>query len=545
MRRKDRGSALFISLLVVMIVAALAIVVVADSVAKSRDADLENENVRALFIAESAIDLAMNSVQTGGNGKLGTTSWTIANDTLLGDGLPTVNEPNVVLQNLPGNGGQYYTWAMFWGNNLRDDDGDLKVDYPADVDEKYIWTIWAWGRFGNTIRRIKVVAEYHVVSIWDNAIIAGKGAVGATINGNATVHGGMLIFAEDAAGNPTVLPTANTFEFSGTGGIQDNYVGLDAANIAKMRPIGVGKNGLNTYVRLKHGKAGLSGTGTLGDPAIGIPDDPATIANDQNMVDGVFITDGYGGNKGVANVYSENGPYNPWDLPDSVKFPRLSDPYNDPISGLTFATYDAFASSQGLKITAATIEGLAGNGGAFKLDKNTPTFSFGPDAKGNKIEWNAATKTMKITGVVYLEQSATSGDFHFGDKFTTINYDGRGTMYVGGNGGNASAHIHSNIVPVGQYLTDDVMGFVTAKDMFLADGAGDSQLSMFGIYRAGGTVTSAKQNQIMGCFIADYFNMGTNVPRIAHHPDVGANMPPGFNSDPIPTTLYIDAWGEW
>ncbi|MBI2920565.1 MAG: hypothetical protein HYY18_05725 [Planctomycetes bacterium] len=552
MRERERGSALFIAMLVVLVVASLSVVVVSDSVAKAKDAELEVEAVRALFVAESAIDLAMNSVQTGGNGRMGTGAWGAGNDVGAdgngatvdagqGDGLPTVGEPNVVLQDFTAvSGGQYYTFAMFWGTNGIDDDGDGVLD-ALDLEEKYIWTIWAWGRFGNTIRRIKVIAEYHVVSIWDNAIIAGSGASGASLNGNVGVHGGMLIFAEDSAGVPTVASTDNAFLFSGTGGVQDNYNGLTAANIAKMPPLPPGKDGLQTFVRLKHGKAGLSGSGTLGDPALGAPDDPATIANDQEMVDGVFITDGYGGNQGDKNVYSENGPYNPWDLPDSIKFPRLTDPYYDPVSGITFANYDAYTSSRALVVPAATIQGFSG--GAFKLDNDTNSFTVGPDLFGNKLEWDKASATLKITGVVRLDQSAASGDFSFGKKGNTLKYDGRGTIYIGGTTGNM--HVHGNVVPLGQYLTDDVMGFVTKRDMFLADGPGDSQLSMFGIWRAGNKVTSQKQNEIYGSFIAEFFDMGTNVPHIAHHPEVTKNMPPGFNSDPVPTTLFIDMWGEW
>ena len=550
MRHKERGSALFIAMLIVMVVAALAVVVVSDSVAKAKDADLENENVRALFVAESAIDLAMNAVQTGANGKLGTSNWTTASDTVRVDGLPTLGEPHVILQNMPNDGGEYYTWAMFWGNNGRDDDGDGLMD-AADKDEKYIWTIWAWGRYGNTIRRIKVIAEYHLVQIWDNAIVAGSGASGMAINGNATVHGGMLIFAEDAAGNPTTPPTATNFLFSGAGGVQDNYVGLDPANIARMRPIGVGPNGLKTYVRLKHGKAGLSGTGTLGDPAIGLPDDPATIANDQMTVDGVFITDGYGGNQGASNVFSDNGPYNPWDLPPSVRFPRLTDPYFDPVTGIEFPSYDAYVASEGLTVTAATLAtyntAQTNPNNRFRIDADTASFTIGPDAKGNRIQWNTSTNTLTINGVINFQQTSGSGDFHLGGKKTgtvpNVNYTGRGTMYIGGTGGDA--HIHTNVVPVGQYLTNDTLGFIAKNNLGLADGSGDAQLSIFGIFRAGNTISSQKQNQIMGCSISEYFNMGTNVPKIAHHPDVAANMPPGFNSEPIPTTLYLDAWGEW
>lgn len=566
MRKRERGSALFIAMLVVLVVASLSVVVVSDSVAKAKDAELEVEAVRSLYVAESAIDLAMDSVQTGGTGRLGTSAWGGGDDVGAdgnggtvdagqGDGLPTVGEPDVALQNFAGvSGGQYYTYAMFWGNNGVDDDGDGSVDETDD--EKYIWTLWAWGRFGNTIRRIKVIAEYHLVSIWDNAIIAGSGAAGAAINGNVKVHGGVMIFAEDAAGVPQSGPGIDFVAFSGGAGVRDSYDGLDPANVARMRTIGKGKNGLNTNVRLKHGRFKIQGAAALGENALGDPDDPATIENDEELIDGSFVTDGYSGSGGAASVHSENGTANPWDVPDSVKFPRLTDPFVDPVSGISFATYDAYATSRGLTVPAAFLKGINTDKPAGqtlnRIDDNTPDFSFGPDANGNFIKWDQSSQTLTVKGVVNIESSgAAGGDFHLGrNGGGDINYDDRGSLYI--NGASGDAHVHSNIIPKSRYLSanddgspGDVLGFVTKSDLFLADGSGDSQLIMYGIWRAGDMIKSQKQNEIYGVFISEFFDMGTNVPRIAHHPDVTKNLPAGFNAEPIPTTLFLDMWGEW
>ena len=80
--------------------------------------------------------------------------------------------------------------------------------------------------------------------------------------------------------------------------------------------------------------------------------------------------------------------------------------------------------------------------------------------------------------------------------------------------------------------------------MNLSTGSGDSQISMVGAFYAQGTITSEKQNQIAGSFVANYFDMGKNVPNIYQVPELSRNLPPGMpGSEPI-VTLKIKSWRQ-
>ncbi|MEJ5171968.1 MAG: hypothetical protein WHU10_13355, partial [Fimbriimonadales bacterium] len=55
---------------------------------------------------------------------------------------------------------------------------------------------------------------------------------------------------------------------------------------------------------------------------------------------------------------------------------------------------------------------------------------------------------------------------------------------------------------------------------------------------------SAKQNQIAGTFVANFFDMGTNVPNIYQVPELRRNLPPGMPGDKPYVTLRIRTWRE-
>jgi hypothetical protein len=69
---------------------------------------------------------------------------------------------------------------------------------------------------------------------------------------------------------------------------------------------------------------------------------------------------------------------------------------------------------------------------------------------------------------------------------------------------------------------------MTSDDIALATGGGDSQLNMIGAFYAEDEIISGKQNEIAGSFVSNYFNMGSQVPKLYQVPSLATNLPPGM-----------------
>jgi hypothetical protein len=157
---------------------------------------------------------------------------------------------------------------------------------------------------------------------------------------------------------------------------------------------------------------------------------------------------------------------------------------------------------------------------------------------------------MVITGKVYIE-----GDLQLGSsKIPTITYTGRGTLASTGD-----IHVHSNVVPSTKFpcITKnddpsvppdgDVLGLMARKKMWVAMGAGDSQLTMAMAMYAQEQITIGKQCEIAGTMVTSYFDM-KNVPHIYQVPELQKkkNLPPGMpGGDPIYIkSLNVESWQE-
>ena len=65
---------------------------------------------------------------------------------------------------------------------------------------------------------------------------------------------------------------------------------------------------------------------------------------------------------------------------------------------------------------------------------------------------------------------------------------------------------------------------------------------MAGAFYAQGVVYSAKQNQIAGTFVGNFFDMGTNVPNIYQVPGLSLNLPPNMPGDRNYYTIRVRTW---
>jgi len=434
-------------------------------------------------------------------------------------------------------------------------------------------------------RSVRTRVSSKNVSIWNNAVFAGTGASGQTINGNVDIRGSVHLLGEgeqytdlnnnaqwDPAESYTdrnrngvwdpgeafidtngdgVWSAAEPFNdanrnglydepltsadlnssFSGNAYVGNNYSGMPSdleALVPAVAQAGETES-LAAEFRVKHGRTALSGTATVGTTSI------IDGGNSKNTLDGVYTNDGFGGNQGASNVFSDNGANQSYDLDGyGIQFPYIngigSVPYSAP-DGSNWSTYEQFYNSQALTVPVSTIT------------STTAAFSYGPDANGNRISFTPATTsggvttpaTLHIEGVIKF-----AGDLQIGSK-DTIRYTGNGTMYSAG-----TIRVDGNFLPAaGQvFPTTTRVGMVARNDLRLATGNGSAQLKMAGAFYAMGTIVSRKQNQIAGTFVASYFDMGTNVPNIYQIPSLVYNMPPAMPGDTNIFALRTRSWRE-
>ena len=454
--------------------------------------------------------------------------------------------------------------------------GGTGVISPS-ADATYAW-ITASATYNSTSRSVRMFVLARNVGIWNNAIFAGTGASGKAINGNVDIRGSVHILGDgeeysdlnnnghwdgaepytdvnkngvwdpgepytdlngDGVRNlaepyndtnhngvydPPLTQTDLNSSFSGNAYIGNHYsgmpIGLESLVPPPPKPGGI--ETLNAEVRVKHGQIGINGTATIG--TLGLID----AGTSKNNVDGTYVNDGWTGNQGSSQVYSDNGTNNGYDLDNlAIDFPLLSgigaQPYTEKGTNNVFTNQEIYLDQRAMTVAIPAIT------------TSTASFSFGPDAKGNSISWNKLTGVLDIHGVIKVD-----GEIQIGSK-DTIRYTGNGTFYSTSN-----IRIDGNFLPAPgtTFPTTARVGLIAKQDMFLAAGSGSSQLTMAGAFYAQGTIVSRKQNQIAGTFVANYYDMGTNVPNIYQVPALPQNMPPAMPGDKNYYTLKVKSWRQ-
>jgi len=341
------------------------------------------------------------------------------------------------------------------------------------------------------------------ISPWNNAIFAGAGATGATINGNADIRGSVHILGTGL--------TSTNFAVNMSGGalIGNNYNGMDDALKALIPSIGATED-LEAKLRVKQGKVGLSGTAQVGKSE--------TTSTNKDTVGGVYVTDGYGGTAGASNVYSDNGTSNAYDLGDKVTFPSLNNPYTDPTTGTNYSTYAAFLTANAYIYS-----------GDLNISDDTPTFTIG-NANGS-ITWDKSAATLTISGLV------KAGNIDLAKKGKVVTYAGKGTLYSTGN-----IKIHDNLLPSSGFPATNAIGLIATQDIEIATVPGESHTKAAGAFYAEGKIKSGMQNKILGTFVSNYFDMGSQVPKIYQVPSLATNLPPGM---PGATPVWVFTKKTW
>lgn len=490
---------------------------------------------RALSLAEAGLERALYYLRTTAPDGTTNGSWRTASLTeTLGDGRYTLTVSN-------GTGAN--SGLIVVTSTGRISDGTSTSYDPVEVR-----------------RTIRMVVEMtrEDISIWNNAIFGGVGQSGKSINGNVRIRGSVHLLGDgedftdtdgdgkwdagesftdlngngkwdlgetytdadgdgkydapepyvDVNGNgsrdPALTVTDLSSEFAGTANIGNNYDGMPWELRSRIPDPptrawdGETIETLNAKLRVKHGTVSLSGTATVGQPNYtGAPYYKETM-------DRAYVSDGFTGTAGPRNVYSDNGTKSKYDLGEILDFPTLVEPTQK--GGYTYDSYMAYLRTSGLEVTGPL---------TFK-----PGTSYGPisDGRGNYLAVDAEGN-VTIRGIVYV-----NGNVSFvpdGGK-KDMRYTGRGTLVTTGD-----LSVETNLISKETFPTRDVMGFIARRNMSLGT---SSQLMLSGAFYCQQTISSTKQNELLGTFVSSYFSM-KNVPHMYQVPALVDNMPPGMPGD--------------
>ena len=511
--KNKKGTTLIISYLVIVVLLILGIAFTIRSIVESRIAERQKRAVQAFDIAEAGLERALYDLKRDfeNTPSPGDPSWqddtiytsdTEYIDLSLGGTLTLPQDyPNFYL--LPYGTEHDYNVPPI-STSLGNGSFIVELANVSGKDDE-IW-VESTGTVGEISKKIRAYIKIEDLSFWDNVIFAGAGSAGTLINGNVDIRGSMHILGT------SLESTDFAIDMGGNSNIGNNYEGMPAELLSRIPPCptvmfgGESVESLGATLRIKRGKAGLSGSAIIGDE-----DEPENSYKE--TVDGVYVTDGYGGNKGEENVYSDNGAQNSYDLGDSVRFPSLGDSYlDDP--AYTYQDYlrdNAYVYSGDLTITSGTPINppLGGASGSISMD-----------ASGN----------LGINGIVYIEGDLTM-------QGGPITYTGKGAILSTGN-----VLIKSNLLtPVSATPTfpTNIIGIMTPNNITLGEAA---QIDIMGAFYAENTIAINKQTNVLGSVVSNYFDMGGQVPNIYQVPELSDNLPEGMIEEDALWVIKIIAW---
>jgi len=482
--RNDRGSALLMALLIMLMLTLIFAAAVTTSVTDMDIARNQKERTMAFYTAEAGLQLAIGVLRVNFNELNNATleAW--------------INASSAI------------------------GDGNFSVGVAGTSPFKTL-TSTGLNRDGEAALQVTVKRKKSPLNIWDNIVFAGTGQAGGAIAGNVNLHGSVHILGDDLNDGDIAM------EMTGGGNILNNYSGITATLSSRLPSLDTTSfNGevvstLDSELRVKKGRVDISGVSNAGFPDVsgGSPQIKETL-------DGTYVTDSYGGNKGESSVYSDNGTADGYDLGDAMSLPGLDDPYTDPSSGITYPTYMNYLNNNALVISGD----LTLKPGVATASVSNGFGSISMDASGN----------LQISGIVYVtgDIDIESGKGTY--THTPVIFDGRGTL-VSERDINVSTHVLSQ----GTFPTDDVLGFIAYDDVGIGTGQGDAQLNIMGVFFAGDQITNKKQNQLAGAMVSNYFQID-NVPDLFHVPSIVDNLPPGMpGGETIDIYTYKVVNGTW
>ena len=534
----NRGSVLLTTYMLTMVLLILGAAFLVLSSNESRISEVQRKTTQSFYIAEAGIERAIydlkedfvNSQDWADND---INSWKVVSSSAAYYPLPDMtNVANAA----------YPTTAL--------GDGSYTVSLKNVDGTDDIW-IRSTGTIGSVSQTILVYVKIVNLSPWVNAIFGGSGAVGGSmVKGNVIIAGSVHILGNGLADDVNAIDL--------TGGavlVENNYGGMPAAlelKVPALPTITLGEDTVETLsseLRVKKGLIGLSGTAEVGED-----DAPGDADNEKEMIDGAYVTDGYDGNQGAANVNSDNGTDQAYDLGDAVTFPHLSD-ISAEDAGKTIQEYFEDQTPVHSNPTAVDLEAVLSSLTA------ASDFEYYDDVNGNDV-FDVLTEhgismdgdgNMVISGQIYVEGpvSIIGAD--------VISYEGTGTILAEGDvtittslvtAGINSYPAANGVLDAGEDLNANgildsgedlggILGIMTPGNMILG---GAAQLDIMGLFYAEGQVVTNKQTNIVGTLVTNYFNAGINVPAIFQVPETANNLPPGMISGDDAYFMKVVSW---
>jgi hypothetical protein len=557
--RSARGSGMIITLFVMMLLFALGMSFLSVASSSIITSKRDTLRARALTVAEAGVDQAMAYLMTTGPGGEPSGTWRTTH-------VHSASNPD-----------SHSACSRHIVNLSATEKFSLCVrDGSGPTAGKIVIASTGTVTSGSSTvsRTVKVIVKFSKenVNVWNNVIFGGVGQSGRSINGNVVMRGSVHLLGDgeeftdvdndghwddneaytdlppkngnydfgepfidvdgdghrdarepfnDVNGNgtrdPALTVTDIAEEISGTADVGNNYSGMPAG-LRSLIPDppqteygGQVVDTLNAKLRVKNGRVNISGSATVGWAN-------NTSNTYKETMDGCYVSDGYGGNKGASSVYSDNGYNNGYDLGEGlVKMPVVSDPYDG------YPSYMDYLAANANVVTPAggTLTITSGNAYSVSNAKGSLTI----DANGN----------MNVSGIVYI-----NGDLSLGSKGKPIRYSGSGTIVATGN-----IYIHGDVLPKTKFPTVDALGLIARRHAGIATGGGDSQLTMALAVYAQENVTIGKQCEIAGTVVTSYFAMN-NVPHIYQVPELSNHLPPGMpGADPIwIKNISVESWQE-
>lgn len=491
------GNALLTACIMIFFIGSLTTVVFMRSVSAHKATVRDVEYMQAISVAEAGFNRLKFDLKTHLEASPGATldSGTI-NDL---DGVPSTNGFSVIPYPDATCGAGFYI---------------AEIRHASGNDA---W-IRSTGRVGNAAATIQGYVRMQGSSMWENAIYAGNGSSDTVMNGNVEICCSVHILGDNLSFfDSGVELDALSAELSGSARIGNNYKNLPTAlrNIVPPCPTvefnGETVESLSAKLRVRRGLVSLSGAASVGEADV-----PGNAYKE--TMDGVYVEDGYTGNKGDDAVYSDNGSNNGYDLGDSMSFPSLTQPYG------SYGSYVDYFKDNALVVTAA--EDLA------KLADMSPTASFTlSSADGQNSISLDGNGHVTIQGMVYVDGEvnigSTSGN-------TSMTYSGKGSILCTGD-----INITDDFLTVGaESFPANAMGFMTTQDIVFST----SQLDVAGLFFAEGKIVSTKQTNVAGSFVSNYFDMGSQVPAIYYVPFGAAALPPGLIKGDALYMAEVVAW---
>jgi len=505
-----------------------------------RLAKKEDYKNKAFYIAEGGLERTLWNLKKDLENGEGWTGWNPEDDI---NGI-TVGEDGILLYD-DGDGSVELGDEGFYL---------VKLDF-IDGDELLVIST---GTVNNIPRTVQIHVKAAMASPWNNAIFARKSAVGgAIIEGNARIHGSVLILGEEGAADPVM-------DMGGTAGIRNNYdvgapQGMPPDLAVKVPSIVKIVNGesvetLDAALRVKHGQVGLQGEVTVGEEP---PNNSIKRTMDEVHVPDEFII----GSGGIEDhVFTDNpDPHSPCPLIDAVTFPSLLDPYE------TYTTFLEYLRDNSLEITVGPELGKdieeSKISSDFHFDNNEgPGGVYGrwEDGKGgigwyfDPAEGLHGKVYLYVDGIVWIEADSLS----IGEKLVPIEYSGTGVIVVAeeGTDGEGNPIITRNIEIHGDLLAEGEHeyggGFPVNNALGLVTGTlgiaypGEADLNLTGAFFAENAVYSGFTNEVAGTFVSNFFDMGGQVPRIYQVPELAFNVPEGMPGGPPVWALITSEWSE-